>query len=836
MEAGNLKKSEMSVVKSRLISKTENKKNGSFFSGITSVFSGSFFGEAAMVFLAVFSIFAVFISSYEVEIDMLKFCLILLVFSLAFTFYYEDDRSFKVKIISVLLIIGVSLILLFLTGDMVMEGLVGVVNDVINCINSNYNGSIDNLMYEDTMGEKYRTLVLAYISFFAVWFVARGIILRRDCLHFVFVAFPFMLISLISGGNISKLYLLIMLICFVNMMFMSKVRIRKKFLGIENPEIYGSNKRLQSRIRLKVSVLGSIVCIISVIFSIFFVEMGRLPFENALSGKMLTVRTEGIRFLADFLPKISGGKLHFSIEGVGGGSSGGLLGEVEGTYYKKEEMLKIICDELPKETIYLRGFIGNVYTGKSWEGTDEEIFIANAENWIDEENVSLYIKNLPFLRGMYTVNSEDISNEEIKGYEPDFMKIEYMSENHSYTYVPYNAYLNDYYVIEDGDGSVKSQDRYDDSFNYISVNDYEDIMYEWKKYGRQGILDEIEGSYNYYVSRTDVEIGEVDLSMLYELCRDKSEEWDSKFNENMTKQQVYDLTLEKYEDVKNFVRRTLLESCTFQEKAVKLPKDKDFINYFMFEKKTGDSTAFASAAVMMFRMCGIPARYVEGYVVPSNIFSYNDENYTAVIQDDNAHAWVEIYVPYIGWNYVETTPGFDGTVSNLPMPEDDNKDNSNNTGVENEDINENEKDSVYEIFARYKGFLILGVMVFVCLVIRYIILKERHKGNGRKSDNSYRIKHIFYSIYEMLIYSGFDRNIDTTKEEFITEVLRLYPDINENDLRKYMEILIVTHYGRKEPEKYEADFSLDMYNVFKEKISKNLKSNKKIVFYLWKAF
>ena len=79
MEAGNLKKSEMSVVKSRLISKTENKKNGSFFSGITSVFSGSFFGEAAMVFLAVFSIFAVFISSYEVEIDMLKFCLILLV-------------------------------------------------------------------------------------------------------------------------------------------------------------------------------------------------------------------------------------------------------------------------------------------------------------------------------------------------------------------------------------------------------------------------------------------------------------------------------------------------------------------------------------------------------------------------------------------------------------------------------------------------------------------------------------------------------------------------------------------------------------------------------------
>ena len=73
--------------------------------------------------------------------------------------------------------------------------------------------------------------------------------------------------------------------------------------------------------------------------------------------------------------------------------------------------------------------------------------------------------------------------------------------------------------------------------------------------------------------------------------------------------------------MKNFVVRTLWERCEFSKSASRISDDEDYIERFMFEKKKGDSTAFASAAVVMFRSCGIPARYVVGYASTANLFS-----------------------------------------------------------------------------------------------------------------------------------------------------------------------------------------------------------------------
>ena len=106
--------------------------------------------------------------------------------------------------------------------------------------------------------------------------------------------------------------------------------------------------------------------------------------------------------------------------------------------------------------------------------------------------------------------------------------------------------------------------------------------------------------------------------------------------------------------MKQFIRQTLWKQCSFSESVKKLPKGEDYVEYFLFDRKKGDSTAFASAAALMFRECGVPARYVVGYAAPANLFTENSEgNYSAVLQDDNAHAWVEIYVPGAGWMPVE---------------------------------------------------------------------------------------------------------------------------------------------------------------------------------------
>ena len=103
----------------------------------------------------------------------------------------------------------------------------------------------------------------------------------------------------------------------------------------------------------------------------------------------------------------------------------------------------------------------------------------------------------------------------------------------------------------------------------------------------------------------------------------------------------------------------------------------DYISHFLLESRKGYCAHFASAAAMLFRQMGIPARYVEGYA-----FSYADvvengelvegadyDDYykgfseigdTALVQIEipgaYAHAWVEIFDRERGWIVVDPTP------------------------------------------------------------------------------------------------------------------------------------------------------------------------------------
>ena len=85
------------------------------------------------------------------------------------------------------------------------------------------------------------------------------------------------------------------------------------------------------------------------------------------------------------------------------------------------------------------------------------------------------------------------------------------------------------------------------------------------------------------------------------------------------------------------------------------PEGKDFIEYFLFENHRGYCVHFASAAVALLRTMGVPARYVGGFVIPYD--GVSDYQGWMNIADSQAHAWVELYLSGIGWIPVEVTPG-----------------------------------------------------------------------------------------------------------------------------------------------------------------------------------
>ncbi|MBW3636905.1 MAG: transglutaminase-like domain-containing protein, partial [Armatimonadetes bacterium] len=90
----------------------------------------------------------------------------------------------------------------------------------------------------------------------------------------------------------------------------------------------------------------------------------------------------------------------------------------------------------------------------------------------------------------------------------------------------------------------------------------------------------------------------------------------------------------------------------------------DPISDFVLNKKGGHCQYFASAATMMLRSVGIPARYVTGYYAHER-----DDDGATIVRGRDAHAWTEAYFRGIGWVRLDATPPSgraDPAVSPLP--------------------------------------------------------------------------------------------------------------------------------------------------------------------------
>lgn len=82
-----------------------------------------------------------------------------------------------------------------------------------------------------------------------------------------------------------------------------------------------------------------------------------------------------------------------------------------------------------------------------------------------------------------------------------------------------------------------------------------------------------------------------------------------------------------------------------------LPPDKEITDYFLFELKTGYCDYYATSMVVLARAAGLPARMVIGY----SSGEYNRTTALYTVREANAHSWVEVYFPTVGWVEFEPT-------------------------------------------------------------------------------------------------------------------------------------------------------------------------------------
>lgn len=84
-----------------------------------------------------------------------------------------------------------------------------------------------------------------------------------------------------------------------------------------------------------------------------------------------------------------------------------------------------------------------------------------------------------------------------------------------------------------------------------------------------------------------------------------------------------------------------------------LDKEPNVVAAFLQSYGVGSSRHFASAATLLFRAVGIPARYTVGYVADTVA------GQTVNVKGSDAYAWVEIYRDGFGWMAIDVTPAGD---------------------------------------------------------------------------------------------------------------------------------------------------------------------------------
>lgn len=118
-----------------------------------------------------------------------------------------------------------------------------------------------------------------------------------------------------------------------------------------------------------------------------------------------------------------------------------------------------------------------------------------------------------------------------------------------------------------------------------------------------------------------------------------------------------------YDQIKAVEKYFSSHGFRYDKKEVAIPAEgQDYVDQFLFDTKVGYCDNFSTSMVVLLRSAGIPARWVKGFA-PGKPGRISDGLQEYQITNDNAHSWVEAYIPGTGWMEFEPTIGFSGNVN-----------------------------------------------------------------------------------------------------------------------------------------------------------------------------
>lgn len=319
--------------------------------------------------------------------------------------------------------------------------------------------------------------------------------------------------------------------------------------------------------------------------------------------------------------------------------------------HNNETMFYFSSDSRPSESIYLRGFVGKTYTGSQWKSCEDQLLedFLRSNKRDSQDNIPL-LHNIPF----DIVKKQNSSLYEMT-LSPAFSA--------SYSYLPWGVQIPD--NLETGESNeLKKPFSKSVSFSGIplALSDTQ-ILESPALSSRKATIEKL---YRSYITKHYLEVPKNRLSAISEEIQKLP------VFQSMPEQP----SVSQIQDAAREIQTFLWEHASYSLNLEPLPFGNEFVEDFLFRQHQGFCIHFATAGTLLFRMYGIPARYVSGYVIrPQDLQATDSGSYACQITDASAHAWTEIYVGKGGWIPVEVTPAASDTAASIPQNQEEDSQN-----------------------------------------------------------------------------------------------------------------------------------------------------------------
>ncbi|MEW9109786.1 MAG: transglutaminaseTgpA domain-containing protein [Cytobacillus gottheilii] len=285
-------------------------------------------------------------------------------------------------------------------------------------------------------------------------------------------------------------------------------------------------------------------------------------------------------------------------------------------------------------------------------------------------------------------------------------------------------------------------------------------------------------------------------------------------------QRVRDLAVEITQDEDNwFDMARELESYfnssgfTYDQQNVAVPgEDEDYVDQFLFDTKIGYCDNFSTAMVVLARSLDMPARWVKGFTEGDYIEGSGSGVSVYEVTNNNAHSWVEIFFPEVGWVPFEPTQGFTNNIqynfdteTDTPAQQPETSEQPETPELE-EDVTEtasnSEGFSMTTMWNSFKSFvdrntlwIILGVLIAAVIgwvfylkrgrwLPRYYVWKMKNNSSNQDFTKAY-----FILLKELERY-GLKRKEGQTLRDYAAYIDQFFSSNEMGELTSNYELLL----------------------------------------------